>query len=352
MKSISFVAVALLSLLPVPILNGLLLRDLPSHPFSLEMVRGATSKSLAAIGISSNPKQVFVGEGGTLFLGGQYANTVFNSSTPATEADLDNFDLKAKNLQRFAESIESEFDVEFYLVVGPNKSSVVKEDLPAIFYIQEQSKTSASTQALSKLDFVVNPSEKLINSTLYSYYKTDTHWNQFGGYQAYEELVDKLSSSRQLSGLEAVKLNDEDFNLEGRTGGDLSRFLMTQDLDADFELRSDKASIGSLSQIDSAGNVIREWDHVPVTHAGAGAEPTYYVNPEALNKSRVLWVRDSFGASMSPYIHSTFENVLSVHANDADLETTKILIGDFRPDIVLFTLVERTLVLPHLFFFQ
>jgi hypothetical protein len=64
--------------------------------------------------------------------------------------------------------------------------------------------------------------------------------------------------------------------------------------------------------------------------------------PKALNNKRVLWLSDSFGSALAPYLTATFTQVLKQHWKSlAGTEDLKALVKDWKPDYVFVTVVER-----------
>lgn len=62
----------------------------------------------------------------------------------------------------------------------------------------------------------------------------------------------------------------------------------------------------------------------------------------ALNQARLLWLRDSFGTALSPYMSATFSDVLQVHwATGLAPGALDDMVSRWRPDHVLVTVVER-----------
>ncbi len=69
--------------------------------------------------------------------------------------------------------------------------------------------------------------------------------------------------------------------------------------------------------------------------------PIQIKSPKALNKTKVLWLRDSFGSAMSPLIAATFSDVVQMHFLALEPQSLGDLVERYRPDIVIITSVER-----------
>lgn len=63
----------------------------------------------------------------------------------------------------------------------------------------------------------------------------------------------------------------------------------------------------------------------------------------ALNDKKVLWLRDSFGVALYPYMNATFSTIMQQHYQDVltNPEYMKKLITEFKPDLVIITVIER-----------
>ena len=66
----------------------------------------------------------------------------------------------------------------------------------------------------------------------------------------------------------------------------------------------------------------------------------------ALNKSRVLVLRDSFDTVVSRYMTRTFSQTLQKHYSYVSREDLKKIVAEFQPDLVIVLMVERALVEP------
>ena len=59
--------------------------------------------------------------------------------------------------------------------------------------------------------------------------------------------------------------------------------------------------------------------------------------------SRVLWLRDSFGAALEPWMAATFSDTLQMHWREAlqSPDVLAALVEQWKPDYVFVTVVER-----------
>lgn len=68
------------------------------------------------------------------------------------------------------------------------------------------------------------------------------------------------------------------------------------------------------------------------------------MSPRARNKKRVLWLRDSFGLALAPFLAATFTETIEIHWSEALRSHGKQLVelvDSWDPDYVIVTVVER-----------
>jgi hypothetical protein len=69
--------------------------------------------------------------------------------------------------------------------------------------------------------------------------------------------------------------------------------------------------------------------------------PLLVKSKHALNPKRVLWLRDSFGGAMAPFMAATFTETLQLHYGQTDPTLFARLVETYKPDYVFITVVER-----------
>ena len=170
------------------------------------------------------------------------------------------------------------------------------------------------------------------------YFKTDTHWNDYGAFYGYQYLMNEQFKAKYKS----IPLSTP-FSRLGHTGGDLARFLNVTDFVTDYNVSPvtpDSTLVkrlnlftGESSIVDIQGNI----NNSEIKNA------IQVKNDNALNDITVLWLHDSFGRAMSPYMHSTFSTVVHQHYGYAfkDMEYFQGLVDRIKPDLILLSSVER-----------
>lgn len=216
-------------------------------------------------------------------------------------------------------SIQNELnnrDIEFYIIIGPNKNTIYPEYMPNGY-----SQNDGLSRTEHMLDYleketnlnIVNPTDKLLSlkDDYLLYYKWDTHWNEQAGYVAFKELVDKIGLS------DIPDFEDLSFTESIRTVGDLKSFMNITPLGNDYSF-STKDFLNDISvEQSSNGNLI-------------------YYKSSSSNNQKIMLFRDSFAGSMASYLSKSFEETIFVF-NLFDLS----IVESESPDIVVYELVER-----------
>ena len=129
---------------------------------------------------------------------------------------------------------------------------------------------------------------------------------------------------------------------EQKNGGDLAKFLRITEYVRDVEphVRISDSPVET-SEYDYDTNQLLHQGGFPTL--GATAKPVLVKSQGALNNKKVLWLRDSTGNALAPWMAVTFSDVLqlsSITATSDSLLMTR-LIEKWRPDYVIYTVVER-----------
>jgi hypothetical protein len=172
----------------------------------------------------NNSNKVAVGKEGFLY--------VYEEETSLASYDLKRKYLSEAELDIIENRIVSHYDyckkngIEYLRVIYPNKFDIYTENLP--FALQSAIKDTISrgeqisNRLLSKgidvLSFK-NTFEPYKYKTTYR--KTDTHWNNFGGFLAYQDVMNTLYKRTNIKSYEPTKLEDYTFLYELIESGDI-----------------------------------------------------------------------------------------------------------------------------------
>lgn len=343
-----FLLTALLATVSLPIYNLVTAPQLNRHAFniaqlySLDSVLPYASKLAYHMGISLFAKQAIVGNQGWLFLGDEYANTITNKKTPLSEAVTQELAQSWSNLQSWQVIFKERNIKDFKILIGPDKSTIY----PKLTPLWTRASAMTRLDAIMKADqhgLYLNPAPLLkkyqARQPTPVYYQTDTHWNALGGWLAFDFFLQKLSADNHLTYSLTAKLTA----VKAREGGDLARFLRIEHQLTDLEpqLTVSPSSVAAIEVFDwPSNNLVSQGANQEIPPA---ALPSRVLSPQALNNIKVLWLRDSFGTALSPYMAMVFADTLQVHPQRISGSELVSILDRYQPDYVLVTLVERNL---------
>ena len=342
-KSIVFFCISFLILSIVPVVNICLgNRDLNVKKlYSIDFIIPYVSEVLYDYGINVFSHQVVIGQDKWLFLGDSYSNTLTLARNGVDASYVEYAVNKNISLQGWESSFSEQGVRLFKVLVGPNKSSVYSEFLPGWAVPTEKNKIDMLLKN-SNNDYFVYPrgalllaKEKYFDHNLY--YKTDTHWNNLGAWIGFDYFIKSLKGK-------GLDINySQSVNVEGNAvinGGDLISFLRLSGKIKDTQPRLEVLSRTEVNTV-CERFYTHEYHECDNPEIISQPEPLLVVTVGAENTKKVLWLRDSFGTAVSPYMARLFSHVVQVHYDNVTKESLVNLVKDFKPDFVFMTIVER-----------
>jgi alginate O-acetyltransferase complex protein AlgJ len=294
-------------------------------------------------GISTNPDQVFIGKEDWLYLGEQYGKTVSRDRNGTTAQDYKIAGAIGRATESWSQWLNFNGVRVFRVMLGPDKGTIYPEFLPD--WAQPAATTATDTllaNVSEGLYIDTRPALKTAKSEFSEslYYKTDTHWNSLGAwvaFRAFEKDVARAEPDLQLLSEHHVRVS----KVNRRQGGDLAKFLRLKDTLRDNEVVVDIRSARpiEIEQYDFETGRLKRSGGNPQIHTAQ--RPLLVKSEQALNQKRVLWLRDSFGTAMAPFMAATFSETLQLHYDAANPELFARLVETFKPDYVFITVVER-----------
>jgi alginate O-acetyltransferase complex protein AlgJ len=316
--------------------------SLYNFDFGVEIINNI----LFPYGISLAPSQVVIGKNGWLYLGDDYEKTVTTARRSPDNYDVENFNKINEALNSWKKWM-GQRGIEFRVISGPDKNSIYPEFLPDWMVSPDDSVTNSFFKKMSnEIYFDSRPALLAAKSqhTTPLYFKTDTHWNSLGAWHAYLAFMNEFSKNKT----DFKVLSDNEVKFFGDLqigGGDLSGFLHLQGILKDVEpiLKINVNGLDvEIEQYDfESGNLIVAGGNPTIS---APQKPLLVKNKKALNQKKLLWLRDSFGVAMSPFVAATFSEVLQLHYGAKAVDNPgKLaeLIERYSPDYVFITAVER-----------
>jgi alginate O-acetyltransferase complex protein AlgJ len=216
--------------------------------------------------------------------------------------------------------------IRYLFVVAPNKQTIYPEHLPGWL-----KPVGNSTRFDHFLDYMrshstvpvldLRPALREARKTAPTYYRTDSHWNRFGGFVACEEIIRALGREEptfQPLPLEAFRLARG----PGK-GGDLTDYLGVHADDEEVTLQPGSA-------LPAVVETVQHPEFVTPNY--------FYTN--ACASGMALVFRDSFGTSMRPFLGYHFKAVGYIWtAGDFNAQ----LIEQFKPNVVISEITDRKL---------
>ena len=228
----------------------------------------------------------------------------------------------------------SRLGIEFIIVVPPSKHTIYEEYLPDRIRVFE--KKTRLDQLLSyagqRSDLtIVDLRAELINAKrrFQLFMKTDSHWNEFGGYVGYRELmryVRKRIPETDVIDFEDLR-NGERIDLKT----DLAQMLNMADVI--------KETYPTL--LPNRGLLAK-----PVAEEGEkkkGARPALYFTTNRENMANAVVFHDSFIWGMHRLLLETFNRTVLVHHRGGGFD--REIVSEEMPDIVIYEMAERSISL-------
>ncbi len=265
------------------------------------------------------PNKVVQGKDGWFFLGNYHKN-VLNNSFGDDRSKRSDIQKIASYLTRIKTYL-SKKNIDFIIVIPSDKHRVYQEYLP--YQLKQKTTKLQRLKNILKTVYnfdIVDLYEPLMNAKednqLYS--KTDTHWNDYGAYIGYNEVINKLNINNKSLNLLPIKI--EDYNIEkvDFENGDITRLLNLKT--NDHYVRFNKKIKSNVFLKDKKPTLLN------------------YINPD--KKLKLLMYRDSFSMAWIPFFNETFGE--SLYIEKYDFNTFQI--ESYKPDVVIFELIERNII--------
>jgi len=213
--------------------------------------------------------------------------------------------------------------IKYIFVVAPDKQSIYSEHLPAwITKVRPETKLDqffTYMRAHSTVE-VIDLRPALLDSRRIAptYFKTDTHWNAFGGFVACQEIVKKLP------GLEPLSLDSFELKKTAGDGGDLAGMLGLKMTEENAVSLTPKPSLPSLEM--SAKVLAKHPEY---------RAPSFTENSQGRGVALVFC--DSFGTALIPFLGCHFGKVTCLRKHELDAGR----IEQEKPNVVISEMVER-----------
>ena len=274
-----------------------------------------------------NSRRVLIGSDGWLYITDNQMIEHYRGTAKFSQTELKNW----KTLLEFHRDRLAKQGIKFMFVVAPDKHSIYPENVPDwlrplhgeskldqfITYMRENS-------TVSVLD--LKPALLAAKKTIPTYKKTDTHWNEFGAFIAYQELIRALS--KQLPILEVPAANCFVIKKQTSPTGDLGAFAGITDWE------ENGASIIAIPEL------IQKNTHKPHKENSNEIQPKQIFNePTGIN---VVVFHDSFGAYWKPFLGYNFNSLSYNKYNHIEADNFTTTTAKYpKANVIILEIVER-----------
>lgn len=264
---------------------------------------------------------VLVGKDGWLFITDCDMIDHYSGRLLFTPAQLHDWQMLLEKRQKWL----AQRGIAYVFVVAPDKQTMYPEELPDwVAKVRSQTKLDQfynymrehSTVPVLDLRDVVRSAKQ----TAPTYFKTDTHWNHYGGFVGYQALVRTIAGQLPAMNLEPMPLSSFNPTNELQPGGDLAGILGQNMVESNAWYLIPKPGLLQFNRKLS-------YQYAP--------DPMVIDNPQA--KGRALFFRDSFATSWRPFLGYNFNHVVLLWHDELDAAG----IEREKPDIVVSEMVER-----------
>lgn len=223
-----------------------------------------------------------------------------------------------------------ERNITLILVIPPNKASIYPDKLPAeIQKIGGQSRLDAFTDLMRRNGPPVlvdlRPGLEKARKKYDVYYRTDSHWNAYGAYWGYKQIMTALSKTDP--GLSPDPLSSYTLVTGPPISHDLALLMGSSNI-----LENTLALVPAHNSPASAA-IYNDDSGIPLT----------VTSTAQARAPRLLMYMDSFGVRLQDFLAPDFSRATFVRWNTAypDLLTFET-IDTFKPDVVIVEMVERS----------
>jgi hypothetical protein len=266
----------------------------------------------------------FEGKNNWLFYKGDNSITNYANINLFSEKELIDIADYLSSLQEWCDKNNK----KFYFLICPDKNKIYGEYYPDYINKVNPDEKSRANQLISFLnaktkvrtiypyaELKKNKSDRLL------YYMNDTHWNPFGSYIGYSELMKAVNENYSIDALDIKKMK-------------VTKVAGCWSWHGDLLIKNN-----SNIYADSVQYPELRVDYEKSNIEGMEKDDEYFYNKNG--KHRIFFFRDSFTTDMRPYIANTFERSFFRKRYDLNKQDLDFMKENF--DIIVFEIVERYL---------
>jgi len=288
------------------------------------LIRAHGTLMVNGLGMSDSPA-VVLGKEGWLYLANDNSVEDYRRSDPFTPEQLAQW----RSLLEARHNFCAQRGIIYLFVVAPSKHDIYPEYMPdRLTRVGPECRLDQLLDSLHESHspvHVVDLRKDLLDaksSGVRLYHKTDTHWNDRGGWIAYQSIMAQVRAG--LPAAAGLKLDDFDAVATSQPGMDLAGLL----------------GLSDVVQEESLNLVPRIRLRLP--HVAQGMVDPITVQADGSSKPRVVVFRDSFLTAILPFVAESFSRGVYLWEDGFD----RTVIDAERPDIVIQEIAQRKLMLP------
>ncbi|MDP2683423.1 MAG: hypothetical protein Q8P20_00035 [bacterium] len=271
---------------------------------------------------------VVIGKDGWYYYAKDRAMDDYRGLIQLSEKQLEDMKVKLENNQRWL----NELGIEMVVFIAPNKSSIYPEYIPDNYNkVGDQTRLDQFKDYMSVNSDVklIDPRVRLLNAKKDNllYNITGTHWNEYGGFIAYGQLIEYLGNLFPV--IEVPSLSDYNITIETQGGKDLAIMMSIQDY-----VQEQFVKVRPKNGFQAVNDELLFDDPNPNYSMDLVAKK---IDDENLPKAVIF--RDSFMNVVEPYLSEHFRRSSYVWTYDILPHVIEIE----KPDIVIYEFVERNL---------
>lgn len=289
-------------------------------------------------GAAMTEDAVVLGSDGWLFFGNQHSRGIDqHRGLYPLEADA------VSSSVAYFSSIQQELasrGIPFIVAIAPDKHSIYPEHLPIHL---SKAGTSPTDQLMARdeagtlfLDLRRTLRDAKRRTDLILYCKNDSHWNQFGAYLAYREIM------RHVPGYAPLEIADSKFVRTAIGYGDIVPMVgvgwngKSETTGLASHLPSDRLTLRRLSD-----GLVQSPPPSPMTRV---TDHLGFVVTNPRSSGTLLVLGDSFTDVLSMYFNHTFGTTVYQHYRHFDGRSVAELADEFKPDAAVLVIAGRLLV--------
>jgi len=281
--------------------------------------------------VSPHPNKTIIGDDGWYFKAGEEMD-MFEGKVTFSKRDLKLFVREWEYRKNYLDSL----NIKYYWIIAPIKQRIYPEYLPLSIRLSSQNKTFITDQLKNALqsefpDLIIDPTPELISAknTKKVYYQLDNHWNLQAGYLVSELLLSRIKKDfpdSELGEIPRYKWRDSIIH-----NGFHYHVLGIEELS--------EAVTYPVIENESAKNFKKYGFKAPETFPYKWGYEERFINRKIKKGLRILFIRDSFGKQLIPFIKEPFKESIFIFDN-WKYNLNKSIIEKTKPDIVVFLSLE------------